>query len=102
MKVKKEEMVKRVNSILINETDNVATAIVELQRGDIGLYSINGKEIEVPITEHIPPFHKFAIRNIGKAQTVRKYGEAIGQAILDIEKGSHIHDHNIVSPETGK
>ncbi len=87
-----------VNSILIDRMDNVATAIVDLLRGDVGLYEGQGAVIEVLITENIPKYHKFAVRDIRKNEVVRKYGEAIGRAVCDIDKGSHVHVHNIVSP----
>jgi altronate dehydratase len=91
-------MTEAVNSILINETDNVATAIAELPKGDIGRYVAQGVIVEVVITERIPQYHKFAVRDIRKTDWVRKYGEVIGRAIQAIPKGAHVHVHNIVSP----
>jgi len=87
-----------VNAILINESDNVATALVELLQGDVGRYLTQGQMGETSITEIIPKYHKFAVRDIPKNQLVRKYGEVIGQAVHDIHRGSHVHVHNIISP----
>jgi altronate dehydratase small subunit len=91
-------MTDPVNSILINEADNVATAIVELLKGDIGRYMAHGGIVEIVIAENIPRYHKFAVRDIRKKDLVRKYGEVIGQAVHAIGKGSHVHVHNIISP----
>jgi len=87
-----------INSIVISETDNVATALIELLQGDVGRYSFQGKTSEVVIVETIPQYHKFAICNIRENDRVRKYGEAIGRAICSIAAGSHVHEHNIISP----
>ncbi len=91
-------MTNPVNSILINKTDNVATAIVDLLRGSIGRYAAQDAVVEIVITENIPRYHKFAVCDIRKNEPVRKYGEVIGQAVCDIGKGGHVHVHNIVSP----
>ena len=91
-------MKNSINSILIGETDNVATAIVELVRGDIGRYRVHGEIAGIAITEAIPQYHKFAVCDIKQAEYVRKYGEIIGQASRDIAKGAHVHVHNLASP----
>jgi hypothetical protein len=87
-----------VNSILISGADNVATAIMELFQGDVGRYLAQGEIVEIVITERIPKYHKFAVREIRKNELVRKYGEVIGQAVARIGPGAHVHVHNIVSP----
>lgn len=87
-----------MNSILIDETDDVATAIVDLSRGDVGRYFAQGKVVGIVITENIPRYHKFAVHDIRKTELVRKYGAAIGQATQDICKGAHVHVHNLTSP----
>jgi hypothetical protein len=87
-----------VNSILINENDNVATALVELLQGDVGRYISGEKIVEIVIMETIPQYHKYAIRDIQENEQVRKYGESIGLARDSIALGAHVHDHNIKSP----
>lgn len=39
--------------------------------------------------------HKIAIEDIAKGENVIKYGYPIGHAIEDIQKGSHVHTHNL-------
>lgn len=87
-----------VNSILINENDSVATALVELLQGDVGRYLYREKIVEVVITGTIPQYHKYAIRDIQENEQIFKYGESIGLAADSIALGSHVHDHNIKSP----
>ena len=91
-------MTNPFNSILIHEKDNVATALVELFRGDVGRYLFRDKIAEVAIAETIPRYHKFALRDIRKNERVCKYGEVIGLAVDSIASGAHVHDHNIKSP----
>ena len=87
-----------VNSIVISESDNVATALVELLQGDVGRFMLRGKTVQVAVLAPIPQYHKFAIRRIRENERVFKYGEAIGRAVCDIPAGAHVHEHNIVSP----
>ena len=84
---------------MIHELDDVATALVELQPGDVGRYTKRGEAMQIVVTEKIPQFHKFALRDIRRAELVRKYGEIIGEALQDIGKGRHVHEHNIASPK---
>jgi hypothetical protein len=90
------------NSILLNAADDVATAIVELQEGDVGRFANGSEFVEVPITAHIPRFHKFAIHDLHQSELIRKYGEIIGQMTQDAAPGNHVHDHNLVSPPSAK
>lgn len=92
----------RYNSILLNGADDVATAIVELQKGDVARFANGSEIVEVPITAHIPKFHKFAIHDLHKSKLIRKYGEIIGQMTQDAAAGNHVHDHNLVSPLRAK
>ena len=63
--------------MIINEKDNIGV-------------SLEGSEA-------IPAGHKYALRHIGKGEAVIKYGEIIGRATQDIEKGEWVHTHNVRS-----
>jgi hypothetical protein len=95
-------MNNKINAILIHEVDDVATAIVEFHKGDFGRYRKQDQMLQVVMTEDVPKYHKFAVRDIRKAEFVRKYGEIIGEAVHDIGKGCYVHDHNITSPNQGE
>ncbi len=94
-------MTNTINSILIHEIDNVATAIADFNKGEAARYAVKSKIVIVEIKESIPQYHKFAIRDIPKGGRIFKYGDVIGEAVQDIRRGSHVHVHNIVSPASG-
>jgi altronate dehydratase small subunit len=87
------------NAILIHHADNVVTATEPLDPGGIARYLKDGKAVEITVTEPIPKFHKIAVIEIPESNHVIKYGQVIGVAVKNIPKGSHVHDHNIKSPE---
>ncbi len=63
--------------VIINEKDNVGISLAG--------------------TDTIPAGHKFALRDIAKGEYVIKYGEIIGRATSDIQKGEWVHTHNVKS-----
>ena len=87
-----------INAILINSGDDVATVIAELREGDQAVFLNNEEMMQVSVVGTIPQYHKLAVRDIKKAEPLRKYGEIIGKATQDIPCGSHVHEHNLVSP----
>ncbi len=84
-------------AILIDTSDNVATAFQDLKAGDSVTVSLEGKEVTTTLTQDIPFGHKFALADIALNEPVLKYGEAIGLAIRDINAGQHVHIHNMES-----
>ncbi len=88
-----------INAIMISPIDDVATTIKELNAGDCATFFKNGEITQVSIIGTIPQYHKLAIRDIKKAELLKKYGEVMGQATQDILRGSHVHDHNVDSPD---
>ena len=92
-------MDKTINAILIHGDDNVVTATESLQVGSVAMYQKDRDIVELTVTEEIPKFHKIAVIDIQESQPVFKYGQLIGEAIKNIHKGSHVHDHNIASPK---
>ncbi len=84
-------------AIIIDEKDNVATALKDLKKGEKVKVSIDNVSVELKITEDIPVFHKFMLYNIGLGQKVFKYGQVIGETVFDIKAGELVHIHNIKS-----
>ncbi|MDH7507939.1 MAG: UxaA family hydrolase [Methanomassiliicoccales archaeon] len=83
-------------AIKINEKDNVATALTDIQSGEIVV--IKGvKEEEVKVVQDIPFGHKIALMYIPEGSEIIKYGEVIGRATSGIKKGEHVHVHNVES-----
>lgn len=73
--------------IVINEKDNVAVALADIEEGEqIG---------SVTALDNIPTGHKIALADIEKGSKVIKYGSPIGVAAENITSGTHIHSHNL-------
>jgi altronate dehydratase small subunit len=80
---------------LIDEKDNVATAVADCVTGDELTVKSKGKETLCKCNHDIPFGHKIAIVDIKKGDKIMKYGEAIGSASQDIRKGDWVHTHNV-------
>lgn len=87
-----------INAILIHEDDNVVTVTAAVKKGSRAVFQKGDNIIEINIVDDIPVFHKAAVSDIKKGDSVYKYGQLIGKAVADISRGSHVHDHNISSP----
>jgi altronate dehydratase small subunit len=90
-------MAARSKAIIINEKDNVATAIVPLQKGNVVSLERRGRAEKIRVLSAIPMGHKFALQDIAKGTNVTKYGEPIGYATAGIARGEHVHVHNVAS-----
>lgn len=85
-----------VNAVRVKQKDNVATAIVALNKGEKAVFlSPEGNEVPVVLKEDVPVYHKYALVLIPKGSPVIKYGEHIGVADCDIEQGQYVHIHNV-------
>lgn len=45
--------------------------------------------------------HKYALKDIASGETIVKYGNPIGHATSDIQKGDHVHSHNMKTNLSG-
>ncbi|MBC7235208.1 MAG: UxaA family hydrolase [Chloroflexi bacterium] len=88
-------------SILLNEKDNVATALTDLKAGEKVYPELNGVSYEIELREDIQFAHKFALRDIAQGEEVLKYGMPIGKALQDIKAGEWVHVHNCRSHRFG-
>jgi altronate dehydratase small subunit len=91
------EMAGKSKAIVINEKDNVATAIVPLKGGSTVSLEVQGRRERIKLPSSIPLGHKFALREIKKGENAIKYGEPIGETTVPISRGEHVHVHNVVS-----
>ncbi len=88
---------KPARVIRLHPNDNVAVAASFLAPGAV----VPDLAVGVAISEPIPYGHKVATAPISRGSAVRKYGEVIGFATVDIEAGQHVHSHNVVSGTAG-
>jgi altronate dehydratase small subunit len=90
-------MARTTQVIIINEKDNVATALEGLKAGAIVSVEFHGRVERVTLLSDIPTGHKFALKDLEKGEVVIKYGEPIGQSTARINRGEHVHVHNVAS-----
>jgi altronate dehydratase small subunit len=88
--------------IIINEKDNVATALDELSADTTVSVMIEQHREKIELISHVPRGHKFALRHIDRGSAVIKYGETIGKSTEEIPRGQHVHVHNVVSQSKGE
>jgi altronate dehydratase small subunit len=86
-----------IEAIVINERDNVATALADLAAGSQARTRRGEDVAALQIRQPIPYGHKFSITRIEAGDKVIKYGEVIGVATKRIETGDHVHVQNVVS-----
>ena len=58
-------------------------------------FGIKVDGVELTLVSDVPAGHKVALRSIAKDEKIIKYGFPIGHATCDIEKGAHVHVHNV-------
>jgi altronate dehydratase small subunit len=87
----------KTDAIVINKTDNVATALRDIRAGEEVTIGLGEEERGVRVQGSIPYGHKFAVRDIAQGEDIIKYGEVIGRATAIIPFGTHAHIHNIES-----
>jgi altronate dehydratase small subunit len=85
--------------IVVDEKDNVATALRALEEGESIEVAVGDRAKGITVRQAIPFGHKVALTDIQRGQPVIKYGEEIGLATNMILAGQHTHIHNVVGPE---
>ena len=95
-------MGRKTQVIVINEKDNVATALRGLDAGAEVSVEFQGRVQKVMLLSDIPMGHKFALKDMEEGEAVIKYGEPIGQTTAKITRGEHVHVHNVVSQPRGE
>jgi altronate dehydratase len=74
-------------TIRLHPEDNVDITLVDLLAGT--------QSLGVTASERVARGHKMANQPIAKGQVVRRYGQIIGAATIDIAAGGHVHVHNL-------
>ncbi|MBC2854742.1 UxaA family hydrolase [Cetobacterium sp. 2G large] len=77
--------------IRINKKDNVAVALLPINKGEI----VEVEDLKIKLKEDIKKGHKFTLELLGKNKDVIKYGMPIGHTLKDVEAGQWIHTHNL-------
>ncbi|MCL2058248.1 MAG: UxaA family hydrolase [Oscillospiraceae bacterium] len=80
---------------VVNQNDNVATALGDVAPGEAKLIGAVTGLIEA--TESIGYGHKIALKDIAKGDFIVKYNANVAKATKDIKKGGYVHIHNAAS-----
>ena len=86
-------------ALKVNDKDNVATIFANnVRNGDqVEIRDKKGHSEAVHVIGDIPYGHKIAVCDIQKGEQITKYGEEIGVATRNIQKGEYVHVHNLDS-----
>lgn len=80
----------RQPTLRLNPADDVVIAARPLAKG----YTVEAEATKC--VNAIPAGHKLATRDIAKGSPVRRYNQIIGFASQAIQRGEHVHSHNLV------
>ena len=83
-------------ALRIHKADNVAVVLSEVAPGDEVIVQGGPEPVRLIAHDRIPAGHKVALAPLTEDQWVIKYGEPIGKATQSVQKGRHVHTHNLV------
>lgn len=79
-------------ALLLRPSDDVGVALRPLSTSMV-IALPDGRTMTPRTT--VPQGHKVALRPVPAGSEVRKYGQSIGRATVDIAVGEHVHSHNL-------
>jgi altronate dehydratase small subunit len=82
-------------ALIMHPSDNVATAVEEIQAGEEVAIPLSGATRSLRAAEAIPFGFKVALEAIPAGAVIVKYGETIGKASRPIAVGALVHIHNL-------
>jgi altronate dehydratase small subunit len=83
------------DALVIRRIDNVATALQDIEQSNIVAARLREEKFTIEARDRIPFGFKIALKSIPKGEPIIKYGEVIGKASTDIQKGALVHIHNL-------
>ena len=86
-------------ALQVNAKDNVATVFENgVTTGQaIEVHDKLGNSTPMNVLSDIPYGHKIALKDIPVGESIVKYGEQIGVASREIQRGEHVHVQNLDS-----
>lgn len=82
-----------VDAVLLHSRDNVCVAARRLNQGE----QITADHRTVTLSGNVGLGHKIALVPIAQGEPVVRYGQTIGFATANIERGDWIHTHNLAA-----
>lgn len=86
-----------INALLMDPTDNVVTCVADVPAGAAVNYRRGNEVLTLLAEENIPYCHKIALVDIPEGADVVKYGESLGHATQNIQRGHWVSHNNLVS-----
>jgi len=84
--------------IVHDKADTVGVVVVEDVQPNkelTGWIMETDETIRLTALDAVPLGHKIAIDDIKTGDTVLKYGHDVGRAVAPVDKGRHVHVHNL-------
>ena len=84
--------------IIHDEKDNVGVVVIEkiTPNQDCNCWIMeNDKSSKIQSKSEILLGHKIAMIDLKEGDTILKYGHDIGRVVKNINKGEHVHVHNV-------
>lgn len=84
--------------LMHDHKDNVGVVVVEdLKAGTdmLCVVTADNSSFQLTAKADVPIGHKVALRDLKSGDAAIKYGEDIGRITADVEKGGHVHVHNL-------
>ena len=81
----------------VDDNDNVATVFAQdvVKGSMVEVKNRRGSSEVIKMLSDVPFGHKIATDPLKKGDPVIKYGQSIGTASVDIQKGDYVHIHNM-------
>ena len=86
-------MTASVTAVRLRPEDTVAVVSAPVPAGT----ELRVGDQVVKVAQDVPAGHKVAVAAAPAGSEVRKYGQVIGLATVDIRPGEHVHTHNLAS-----
>ena len=89
---------KAPDFIVHEDGDGVGVVVVEGIKANqnlTGWVMAQDRTISLKVLNHIPIGHKIALKEFAPNETVVKYGVTIGRVVAPIQRGEHVHVHNL-------
>ena len=84
--------------VVHDKRDSVGVVVVETVEANTemtGWVMETDETISIMALDPIPIGHKVALSDIAEGDTILKYGHDIGKMVSAVERGGHVHTHNL-------
>jgi altronate dehydratase small subunit len=85
------------DALVVHPDDDVGVALRDVAADETVDVRMCGAIRRMSMVQAIKLGHKFALHALAAGTPIRKYGETIGVATVDIAQGEHVHVHNLAS-----